>query len=201
MLALQPLVGDGEAGAWLAAGRGLVVAALLAFLWSRYTELRRAAPVPAREWALATAVGIAVFLVWIAFDSGWAVIGGEARGFAPLAPDGSIDWRLAGLRLAGLALVVPLMEELFWRSFLMRWIDARDFLSRDPRQASARAFALCCALFALEHSQWFAGLVAGAAYGWLYIRTANLWIPVLSHAITNGTLGIWILATGNWRFW
>ena len=93
------------------------------------------------------------------------------------------------------------MEELFWRSFLLRWIDRREFLTADPRRASWLAFAISSALFAVEHSLWFAGLLAGLAYGWLYMRSRNLWIPIVSHATTNGILGIWILATGNWRFW
>ena len=83
------------------------------------------------------------------------------------------------MRVTGLVLVVPVMEELFWRSFLMRWIDRREFLVADPAQASFLAFALSSALFALEHSQWFAGLVAGMAYSWLYIRAGNLRIPIL----------------------
>jgi CAAX prenyl protease-like protein len=93
------------------------------------------------------------------------------------------------------------MEELFWRSLVMRWIARRDFLALAPRAAGLTAFALSSALFALEHSQWLAGLAAGMAYGWLYMRSGNLWIPILSHATTNGILALWIVATGSWRFW
>jgi CAAX prenyl protease-like protein len=189
---------------WPPALRGLAVAALLAAFWRHYGELR---PVPGltrvgpRLWLLSIISGLAVFGVWITLDSGWAVVGDMGRGFAPLRADGSIDWLLAGLRLFGMALVVPVMEELFWRSFLMRWIDRRDFLAMDPRQASFGAFALSSALFALEHPQWLAGLIAGVVYTWLYKKTGNLRVPIISHAVTNGTLGLWILATGNWRFW
>ena len=119
----------------------------------------------------------------------------------PLRSAGDIDVTLVLLRFFVLVAVVPVMEELFWRSFLMRWIDARDFLAADPRRASWRAFALSCALFASEHSLWFAGFVAGAAYAGLYRRSGNLWIPIVSHAVTNGALGIWILSTGNWGHW
>jgi CAAX prenyl protease-like protein len=193
----QSFMGDSP---WLVVARGAAVAAVLAFFWRRYAELER--PVLRRADVLvAIAVGLAVFGVWITFDHGWAVLGEGGRGFVPLGRDGSIDWTLAGLRFLALALVVPLAEELFWRSFLLRWIDARDFLALDPRGASIRAIALSSALFASEHSLWFAGLVAGVAYSWVYIRSGNLWIPIISHAITNGTLGLWILATGNWRFW
>jgi CAAX prenyl protease-like protein len=189
------------ASRWLTVGRGLVVGALLVALWRRYGELHRPVAAAPREWMLATLTGLGVFVAWIALSEGWTTFSVEREGFRPVAADGRTDWLLAALRLFGLALVVPVMEELFWRSFLMRWIERRDFLAVDPRRVGALAFALSSALFALEHSQWLAGLVAGAAYAWLYRRTGNLWIPVLSHAVTNGTLGFWILATGNWRFW
>jgi CAAX prenyl protease-like protein len=188
---------------WLAIGRGLAAAALLALFWRHYRELRRPASRPgAGDWAIAIVAGLAVFGVWITFDSGWAAFGGEGKGFVPLRPDGSIDWRLAGPRLLVLAVVVPVMEELFWRSFLLRWIDSpRNFLAADPRKAGLAAFAISSALFASEHSLWFAGLIAGLVYTGVYIRTGNLWLPLVSHAITNGTLGLWILATRNWQFW
>jgi CAAX prenyl protease-like protein len=83
----------------------------------------------------------------------------------------------------------------------MRWIDRRDFLSLDPRHASLMAFGVSCGLFAVEHSQWLAGLVAGAAYAGLYMLSRNLWVPIVSHATTNALLGTWILATHDWRFW
>ncbi len=26
-------------------------------------------------------------------------------------------------------------------------------------------------------------------------------VRVIAHAVTNGALGIWVVATGNWAFW
>jgi CAAX prenyl protease-like protein len=127
---------------------------------------------------------------------------GQSAGFDPRSQDsGEIDWALALLRLAGLALVVPIMEELFWRSFLLRWIDNPDFLEASPSQVSLRAQVITAALFALEHQQWLAGFIAGLVYGWLYRCSGKLWVPVLAHAVTNGVLGIYILYSGEWRFW
>ena len=188
-----------------AALRGVVAAVVLAFFWREYSELRTApreqsAAPPAREWLIAIAVGFAVFFAWIHLDRGWVAFAG-GPGFDPTRPDGTIDWTLAGPRLFGLSLVVPVMEELFWRSFILRWIDARDFLVLDPRRASWRAFVISSALFASEHSLWLAGILAGLGYSWVYVRSGNLWMSIVSHTITNGTLGLWILATGNWRFW
>jgi CAAX prenyl protease-like protein len=201
LLAIESLVGD-KAGdlRWLTILRPFLVAALLALLWRHYEELHVLPRVAPGQWILAVVLGLGVFLAWITFDRGWMVIG-EPRGFAPVDARGGLDPVAAALRLAGFALVVPVMEELFWRSFLLRRIDAHDFLARDPRAVSLAAFALSSALFASEHSFWFAGLLAGAAYNVCFMRSRNLWISITSHAITNGTLGLWILAHGAWRLW
>ncbi len=200
LLAVQSVAGERWASA-LTLARPAVAAVLIAYFWRDYVELRGAPRTDAREWALAVVAGLAVFGAWITFDHGWAAFGAGAGGFEPLSDDGRIDVALAAARLAGLALVVPVMEELFWRSFAMRWIQQREFHSLDPRRVRAGALALSSALFASEHSLWFAGLLAGLVYGWLYVRSGNLRVSVLSHAITNATLGFWILAAGRWNLW
>jgi len=184
---------------WLYAVRVAVVTALLAWFWRQYAELRSIGGVPAREWLLAAVVGVAVFALWIHLDVPILSFG-QGTGFDPRV-DGRIDWALALTRLTGGALVVPVMEELFWRSLVMRWIQAPAFLAVDPRRVGLKALAISAALFALEHHLWFAGLLAGFAYGWIYLRTGNLWAPVLAHATTNLLLGAWILYTGTWAFW
>jgi len=192
---------DADGLRWLQLARGGAAALLLAFFWRRYLELHAFARCSPLEWLLAVAAGLVVFALWIQLDRGWAVLGSAGAGFDPAGPDGRIDPLLAGLRLASLALVVPVMEELFWRSFLMRWIDARDFLNLDARKVSGMAVALTTGLFAVEHSLWVAGLMAGLAYAGLYMTTNNLRAPVLAHAVTNAILGLWILTTGSWHLW
>lgn len=179
--------------------RALVVMALLVFFWRRYAELRDFA-LSWRQWAIAVLSGLAVFVLWIKLDFPWARLG-ESTVFDPTRADGGIDWVLAAFRLLGLALVVPVMEELFWRSFVMRWIDRHDFLEQAPRAVTLRAIVLTSVVFATEHQLLLGGLIAGLVYAMLYVRTGNLWVPVISHTVTNGVLGVWILATGNWRYW
>jgi uncharacterized protein len=177
-----------------------LVAALLAWFWRSYQELHFIAGVRAIDWVLSVVIGIAVFVLWINLDvAPLAFSGGE--GFDPRSDDGRIDWQVAAMRLAGAALVVPVMEELFWRSFVMRWIRKPDFLKVAPAEVGLKALAISSVLFALEHHLWFAGLLAGLAYGWLYMRAGNLWVPTLSHAVTNALLGVWVLYTGRWQFW
>ena len=119
----------------------------------------------------------------------------------PADAAGRIDWTLVAVRIAGAALVVPVMEELFWRSFLLRWLHDRQFLKVYPNQVGFAALAISSVLFGVEHNQWFAGVVAGLGYGLLYMRTGNLWAPILAHAVTNGLLGAWIVGTGAWTYW
>jgi len=188
---------------WLYAARAVIVGIVLIVLWRRFAELRNEVRMAAADWVFAIVSGAAVFVIWIYLDHGWMVLeGSAASGFDPHR-HASVELHgpLTALRLLGLAIVVPIAEELFWRSFLMRWLEREDFLAVAPGSVGVRAFAITSVLFALEHSQWLAGLIAGAIYGWIYMRTGKLWVPIVSHAVTNAMLGGWILATRDWRFW
>ncbi|MFN3716192.1 MAG: CAAX prenyl protease-related protein [Thiobacillus sp.] len=185
---------------WLYPVKAGLVALALAVLWRHYTELKTWG-VSGVNLLLSLAVGIVVLVLWVNLDAGWMLMGAMGEGFDPRSGTGEIDWLLVAFRIAGAALVVPLMEELFWRSFLQRWVQQPDFLALDPARTGIKALLIASALFAVEHVQWFAGLIAGLAYGWLYIRTRSLWAPILAHAVTNGGLGAYVVFTGDWRFW
>jgi len=196
---LEPLLPTGFDARWLYGIRvGLVLLLLLAF-WRHFSELTERTPTPGREWILGLGVGVIVFFLWINLDVKLLALGG-GEGFDPRA-DGRVVLGLAAARLAGATLVVPVMEELFWRSFLLRWLQHPSFLSVDPRAVGMKALLISSALFATEHRLWFAGLLAGLAYAWLYKRSGNLWVPILAHAVTNGLLGAYVLTTGSWIFW
>lgn len=194
----------GADGRWLYAAQTGAVMAALAFFARGYDELTGGTGMTASHWGVALAVGGAVFALWIHLDLPWLRLRGETDGgggFDPRDAAGAIDWPLAAVRLFGAAVVVPVMEELFWRSFLMRWIDRPAFLTLAPAAASLRALALSALVFGLEHDLWFAGLIAGLAYGWLYRRAGTLWAPIAAHGVTNLLLGVWVLGTGNWMLW
>lgn len=183
---------------WLYGVKIAAVVLVLAFCWRHYSELHTLRLNP-RAAALAVAAGAGVWLLWISLNAGWMVIGSPS-GFDP-STGGRLDWPMVLVRIAGAALVVPVMEELFWRSFLMRWIQAADFTSVDPSQIRPKAFLITVLLFGVEHNLWLAGIVAGAAYSVLYMSNRTIWSPILAHAVTNGLLGIWVVGTGNWAYW
>ncbi len=183
---------------WLYAVKIAAVLATLLVCWRHYTELHRWR-VSALWTALAVAAGVIVFVLWIGLGAGWMVVGTPA-GFDPRTA-GQVDWLMVAVRIGGAALVVPVMEELFWRSFLMRWLDALDFETVDPGRVRLQSVAIAALLFGFEHNQWLAGIVAGLAYSLLYMRQKSLWTPILAHGVTNGVLGLWIVHSGSWSYW
>src|SRR4051812_42671593 len=205
-IVLQSVAGErlaewGLDARWMYTARVGVVTLLLWWLWRQYTELHTFTSVTVHGMAMAAGVGLGVFVAWINLDFAWARIG-QVAAFDPTLPDGSgLAWPFLLVRLLGLAMVVPVMEELFWRSFLLRWLERSEFLQQDPAKVGMRALVICAVIFALEHTLWLAGLIAGFAYALLYMRTRNLWLAIASHATTNAALGCWIVATRSWQFW
>jgi uncharacterized protein len=186
---------------WIYGGQTVVVAGLLAYYWRGYGELASQNLPETRETGWAVVVGIAVFAIWIQLDAAWMQLGAATASFVPLDAAGQPIWTLIALRLVGAALVVPVMEELFWRSFLMRWVQHPGFERVDPQTVGLRAIVLSTFIFTLAHTLWLAAVVAGLAYAWLYRRTGKLWTSVIAHAVTNGLLGIWVIWSGRWEFW
>ena len=186
---------------WLYGLTVLIVGTLLAWFWREYGELVLQTLPTLAEAALAVAVGLIVFGLWIHLDAAWMRLGEPSAGFVPKDANGQLLWPLIAVRWVGASLLVPVMEELFWRSFLMRWVQSPQFESVVPQRVGLKAVVLSTFVFMLAHTLWLAAIIAGLAYAWLYIRTGKLWVPVIAHAVTNGVLGVWVLQTQRWAFW
>jgi len=181
--------------------KALTVGCLLYLFRKQYHELsfRDFANIP--ETFAAFAVGLLVFALWINMD--WT-LGAVAvsQGFNPLLlPGRNIQVTMTAFRVAGAVLVVPLMEELFWRSFLIRYIIDKNFDMVRLGTFTWGSFLLTVALFGLEHSYILAGIMAGVLYNLLLYRTRSLAQCVLAHAVTNLALAIYVVTTGRWQFW
>lgn len=203
LLVLEGLLPDWLPGfdvRWLYPVKAGLVALALVLLWRHYTELRTWG-LSSVHLLLSVGVGVGVLVLWVNLDAGWMLLDTPGEGYNPTDEAGRIDWLLVAFRIAGAALVVPVMEELFWRSFILRWVQQHDFMTLNPARIGLKALLITSALFAVQHLQWLAGLIAGLAYGWLYIRTRTLWAPIIAHAVTNGALGAYVMATGRWSFW
>jgi CAAX prenyl protease-like protein len=154
-------------------------------------------------------IGIAVFLLWIAPDALFDYrhtalfenfVTGRAESSLSAARLMSLPFVL--LRALSSTLLVPVLEELFWRGWLMRWFIEIDFLKVPLGTYAPSAFWLVAVLFAAEHGPyWEVGLAAGIVYNWWIIRTGNLADCILAHAVTNGALSVYVVAAHQWQYW
>ncbi len=147
-------------------------------------------------------IGLAVFVAWVGIDKTVPYPHlGERVGYDPFG--GRILGEAAFLivRFYGLVLVVPVMEELFWRSFVLRYMTDADFLSLPIGTFSPTALGVMVVVSGIAHPEWLVAVVASGAYAWWLRRSRSLFATIVSHATTNAALGVYILATHDWKYW
>lgn len=176
----------------------LVTASLL--IWRRpLTEV----VFDARVIVPSIAIGLAVFVAWVGIDRliDYPRLGGRT-GFDPRGLQGGPWWEVfLAVRLYGLVLMVPVMEEIFWRSFLLRFLTRQDFQQIPVGTFSAFALWVMVAASALAHPEWVAAVIASLAYALWLRRTRSLFAAIVAHASTNAALGGYVLATREWHYW
>ena len=106
-------------------------------------------------------------------------------------------------RFLRLVVVVPWLEEVFWRGFLLRYLIKEDFLAVPFGAFTPLSFGVVTLGFMFEHHppDWPAGILTGALYNWVAIRTKSLPACILAHALTNLLLGVYVMQTRQWGFW
>jgi CAAX protease family protein len=177
------------------------VGILLLMFRSNFQEIRLRDLQKYGNTAISIIAGVAVFIFWVNMDWNFARQG-NPQGFNPnLFQDNLVRTSMTFVRIAGAAVIVPIMEELFWRSFLIRYTIDPDFLSVPVGKFTWPSFLITTLLFGLEHNLFLAGIMAGISYNLLLYYTKSISQCILAHAITNLALGLYVLSTGQWHFW
>jgi CAAX prenyl protease-like protein len=158
--------------------------------------------------ALSVLLGLAVFALWVGPDivaPAWRhtfLFDNFLIHPLPATPPADrsdslfIFWRVAVLTIS-----VPILEELFWRGWLMRWLINPDFEKIALGTYAPMAFWVVAALFASEHGPfWDVGLITGVIFNWWMIRTKNMWDCIVTHAVTNFALGVYVVMSGHWEY-
>lgn len=180
--------------------RVLLTSAALVWLWifveKRWPSLRG---LSLSAVGIAVATGTAVILFWIVIGPFFRL--GIPTNVNPIPQDAMLGplWLL--MRFAGASLLVPIIEELFWRSFVTRRIDAVDVDELAPQATSWKAIGLSSAAFALAHNEVVAGFVTGVAFCWLYRRRGDLREAFLAHAVANALLFFYVVKFSAFEFW
>jgi len=197
LTALQGRLGASSAF-WVYGCKTLVGLALVLWMYSRVPEMR---------WAVspqAIGAGILVLAIWVGLDPYYPQYPSGTEAWNPhrqFPGSPALAWGFVVLRLVGSTLIVPPLEEVFFRSFLYRYLIQPDFLAVPLRTFSWTALLFTCGIFAAEHSQWLAGLFCGLIYQGLVLRKGRLGDAITAHAITNFLLALWVIYRGAWQFW
>lgn len=163
-----------------------------------------------RQVAASLLVGVVVFILWIAPDLLWPghrhywlfenAITGKTQ--PSLSAGGYGNPVVLALRTVRAVAIVPIVEELFWRGWLLRWLIAADFRRVPLGEYTAQSFWIVAALFAAEHGPyWDVGLLAGVLFNWWMIRAKSLGDLMLAHAMANACLSAYVIAAGKWEYW
>lgn len=184
--------------------RTVALTAVLALASRSVLSFRTVRPLPS------VLLGIAVFLVWIGPDVAfphyrecWIF---QNRILGTLGSSISEDLRhdvlALTLRSFRAVVLVAIVEELFWRGWLMRWLINPHFETVPLGAWNARSFWITALLFASEHGPyWEVGLLAGVLYNSWMVNTKSLGDCILSHAVTNACLSAYVILTGQWQYW
>lgn len=111
-------------------------------------------------------------------------------------------WPFIAVRWLGPTLLVPFVEEFFWRDYLWRRLAApSDFRLVKVGEWDPLSFWLVPVFFAIVHVQLVTAFVWGVMIGLLLWRTKSLGACIVMHGVTNFLLGAYVLWTHDWYFW
>ena len=186
---------------WLYIPKAALVALMLWVFRKHYAEVTMKDFLNVRMTVLSILSGLLIFILWIKMD--WTLGSQNApAGFNPeIFTSESVKWLMIVVRVAGAVIIVPIMEELFWRSFLLRYLIDANFMSVAIGRFSLFSFVAVSILFGLEHHYVFAGIMAGVIFNGIYYTTRSIAQCILSHAVANLCLAAYVLGSGNWNFW
>lgn len=163
--------------------------------------------VPEMRWAFsweAVAVGIGVFAIWVGLNDFYPKFSKPGTLWNPhdqFGQNSTLAWTVILVRIVGSTIIVPPLEETFYRSFLYRYLVKLDFQAMPFRTLHWLSFFVTAIIFGFVHYEWLAGILCGLAYQALVIRKDRLGDAMTAHAITNFLLGLWVVWKGAWIFW
>jgi hypothetical protein len=149
-------------------------------------------------------VGVLVFVAWVGLDGHYPLLAARKATFNPEHTYGkgsALALLFIAVRTLGSSLVVPPLEEVFYRSFLYRYFTKSDFLKIPLGRLEWRAFLIVGLVFGVSHYEWLPGILCAFAYQWLVCRKDRMGDAITAHAITNFLLALWVIARQAYYFW
>jgi len=196
LTALQGRFGA-ESAYWIYAAKAVVCAILVWAVWPLLSEWKFDASFNA------AAVGFISFGVWVGLEGVYPKLG-TSPGWSPpnqFGAGSALALFFVGVRLAASVLIVPIIEEVFFRSFLYRFLADKNFLEIPLNRMLPGPWLVTSVLFGLEHHEWLPGIITGFLLQGLVIRSGGIGAAVTAHALANLFLGLHVVWKGAWHFW
>ena len=194
-----------ESHFWVYLAKCVVGVWLIRVTWPLVSEMR---------WVIsfeALLTGTLVFILWVTLDVPYTKFSQPDDSWnlqKQFAAAPVMVWVFAGVRIAGSTLLVPMLEEVFYRSFLYRYILAPNWMFTAHNSFAVKPFLITSIVFGFTHQHWLAGIACGMIYQLLVIRTNRIGDAITAHAVTNLLLGVWVITKGfgyaekeQWHFW
>ncbi|MBI1324846.1 CAAX prenyl protease-related protein [bacterium] len=180
------------------------ILAVLATMFVSRKAWRDLKPLPGLGTVLlSVAIGAFVTVFWIGLDGLYPPLPeslGKRSAFDPTQLEPATKWLFLIFRTLGLVAIVPVIEELFMRDFILRYVTDPDWQKIAPWAFNPTAAVVSLGLFVAGHPEWFPALLCGILWLWLLRKSKSVSALVISHAVANLGLGVYSVATGDWRF-
>lgn len=174
-------------------------------IWGR-KALNDLLPVPKTVfWIYAIVSGLMIGFFWVHLEGFYPPlpesIVGKRTGFNPLKNlDGPLQAVFLVARFLGLVIVVPVIEELFTRDFVLRFVTKPEWETVEPWQFSRNAAIFSTIIFVVGHPEWLPAILCGLIWLALLRYSKSLSALVISHAVANLAIGFYSIVTGDWHF-
>lgn len=143
-------------------------------------------------------LGVAVFIPWMFYapvpdaetQAAWTA------GYEALPAWAGVAWLLS--RCVGTVVIAPVVEELAFRSFLIRRLIKRDFTAVSGAHFTWLSFLGSSILFGAIHQRMLAGMLAGMVYAFAVYRRGRVEDAIVAHGTTNALLAACALGGETW---
>lgn len=177
--------------------RTLIVGGILLRYRSLYIELNER-----RIDVVALLLGVLIFALWIGLEGHYPLFFSASIHFDPTVFGTGMLIILLSLRLVGSVLVAAFIEELFTRSFLMRYvIDPEKWTDIPVGTYTFASFVVVALFFGFAHFRWLPGILTGIILNILLYKRRNILSCVQAHAMANLLLFFYVVYTKSWFFW
>ncbi len=146
-------------------------------------------------------IGMLIFVLWVGLEGFYPQFFSAQAHYDPTTFGSILMLILILVRFIGSVLVAPVIEELFIRSFLIRYIISPNWEDVPIGAYTFESFAIVALVFGFSHYRWLPGLLTAILLNLLLYRKNNIVPCIVAHGVANLLLLIYVVVTGSWFYY